>query len=481
VADISRITEIGVAKCKILSTCVRPHNLPCPQFKYPILLRTLEVYNGFLDQREFQDLVAGARNLHTLTLSSKTYPNFYDVSTAQPFQLPNLRRLTLGSQWEEDSLPSLGVDDRYMTENGLSEILRIFAASSVPRLEEFKLCAAANYIHDVDLLTKHLVFFLAQCARSLRNLRISFPYFIFGNPYPRLRRVSVEGRTVIQSEIENFLSQLEALHLNTFDVKLCPLLETKWAQWARFIDTFEKVANQVTGLNRRCTFYPFYPETPHYAHFIQNNQATLTYLVLKASHFNCGLLTECVHLREFMLYGKPKTREEYGTENFRGIPANPEVVQLAVLPKTLEHIVISRLFVTSTEIATINLDNFPKLKRLYVFEIGEKEDLGMTLKDLSTLVGPILRDKEKVFWLEIRLGINRRSVLQQADQTLNGDHQDFLNDSSQMHPGSEMFIHLAFRGAFRYRHQAPTAVPWIQHEFEFKQNWVEDEEDQDGN
>jgi len=67
-------------------------------------------------------------------------------------------------------------------------------------------------------------------------------------------------------------------------------------------------------------------------------------------------------------------------------------------------------WVTSTEIATINFDNFPKLKRLFVLGIGEKEDLGMTLKDLSTLMGTISGDKEKVFWLNVNRGINRRSV-----------------------------------------------------------------------
>jgi len=387
----------------------------------------------------------------------------------QPLELPNLRRLTLGNRREENYVPFRAVDYMPMTGFGMAKIIQTFAASSLPRLEKFKLCASTTYIRDVDVLTKHLLSFIEQQAQSLRDLKVSFLHV---GEYHRLGRVVNEGRTVIQSEIEEILSQLEPLHLNTFDVELSPLRESM--QWARFIDTFEKVANQVTGLSARRMLYPFYPESPYYVQFIHNNQATLTQLFLTVSDVNCALLTHCVNLVVLVLVGKFKTPEEYETENFRGVPAKPEVVQLALLPKTLEDIVIACLFVTSTEIGTLNCDNFPKLNRLKVFAIGEKEDLGMTLKDLSTLVGTISGDKEMIFCLEISHGINRRSVLQQADQKLHGDHQDSLNDSSQVQPGSEMFIHLAFQGTFRYRNEAATAVPRIQTAFEFKQNWVED-------
>jgi len=133
---------------------------------------------------------------------------------------------------------------------------------------------------------------------------------------------------------------------------------------------------------------------------------------------------------------------------------------------------------TSTEIATLNCGNFPKLKHLKIFDIGEKEELGMTLKDLSTFLSNIPSDK--VFKFYIIHGINRRSVPpEQAEQTFSSAQQDFLNDSSQLRRASEMFIHLAFQGAVRYRNRVPTAVPPLQNGFKFQQIWVEDEEDQD--
>jgi len=410
VADISRITEIGVAKCKIMSTYIRPQHLLIPQFKSPNLLRTLKIYNGFLYQCEFQNLVAGARNLHTLTLSSRTYSNFYNVSNLQTFELPNLRRLILGKRREENSLTALGFDyPNICTGFGLADILRIFAVSSVPRLKELTLCASAIYIWDVALLTKQFLSFLMQQAQSIRDLDVSFLHVDHRQP---LGRVGNEGRTVIEAEIEVTLSHLEELHLNTFDLELSPNEEA--INWTHFIETSEKVANKVKSLTRREMAYPSYRETLYFTQFIQNNQATLTQLSLPVSDFDCALLTQCVNLKALVLHGKRKTREGFETENFRGVPAKPEVNQLALLPKSLEQILISSLFVTSTEIATINFDNFPKLKRLFVFEIGEKEDLGLTLKDFSTLMGTIFGDKEMVFCLEISGGINRRSVLEQT-------------------------------------------------------------------
>jgi len=461
-ADIIRITEIGIAKCKILSTYIRPQHQLIPQFKYPNLLRTLKIYKGFLYQSDFRTLMAGVTNLEALTLSSRTYLNSFDVSHVQPLELPNLRRLTLGKSRQENSVP---LSAEYMSITGfcIAKIIQIFLASSIPRLEKFKLCASTAYIRDVDVLTKHLLSFIVQQAQSLRDLNVSFLHV---GEYHRLGRVVNEGRTVIQSEIEATLDQVEELHLNTFTVDIIPWKVT--TEWARFIDTFEKVANKVTCLNRRFTVYPFYPETSYYGDFIQNNQATLTTLVLTVSHFNCALLTQCVNLLSLVLIGNKKTVEEYKTENFRGVPAKPGMDHLALLPNSLERILISYLFVTSTEIATINFENFPKLKCLFVFEIGEKEDFGMTLKDFSTLMGTISGDKEKVFWLEVDRGINRRSVLEPADPTLSQAHPLPLKASSH---GSQMLVNLAFQGGLRGRRESATAAPLIQNAFEFKQNW----------
>jgi len=380
----------------------------------------------------------------------------------QPLELPNLRRLTLGKSPEENSspFPALGYMSMWY---GMSKIIQIFLASSIPRLEKFKLCASTTYIRDVDLLTKHLLSFIVQHAQSLRDLKVSFRHV---GEYHRLGRVVNEGRTAIQSEIEATLAQLEELHLNTFTVILTPWEDM--TEWARFIDTFEKVANKVTCLNRRFTLYPFHQETSYYGHFIQNNQATLTHLVLTVSHFNCGLLTQCVNLLSLVLVGNKKTLEEYETENYRGVPAQPDLDHVALLPNSLMCILIADLFVTSPEIATLNFDNFPKLTGLNLWRIGEKEDLGMTLKDFSTLMGTISGDKQKVFWLSVDRGINRRSVLKPADPTLSPAHPLPLTDSSR---GSQMVVNLAFQGGFRGRREGATAAPLIQNKFEFKQNW----------
>jgi len=136
VADISRITEIGVASCKIMSSYIKSPHLRSPPFKSPHLLRTLEIYNGNLDYWDYQSLLAGVRNLHTLTLSSKTYRNFNNVSNLQLFELQNLRLLTLGNYLEENALPARWWDDRYMAEFGFW--LRSIASSPHPHFPAWR-------------------------------------------------------------------------------------------------------------------------------------------------------------------------------------------------------------------------------------------------------------------------------------------------------------------------------------------------------
>jgi len=111
--------------------------------------------------------------------------------------------------------------------------------------------------------------------------------------------------------------------------------------------------------------------------------------------------------------------EEYGTENFQGVPAKPEVGQLELLPETLEQIQIADLFVTSTEIATLNC------------------------------VRGFIHLLEQHFCLQIIDGINRSSVL---EPTMT------FPSTSQLHRGSTMFTKLIFHGAFRDRNEAATVV-----------------------
>jgi len=477
-ADISRITEIGVAKCQILPTFLRPRNLAdFPEFEYPSLLRTLKIYNKRLYQKDFRSLLTGTRNLHNLTLSSRTYPTFLDFSNVQPLELPNLRRLTLGKFDEENYLADLWGQvlniPRKATKcmSGFGELLRIFALSSLPRLDKFKLCASALYMREIDLITNRLVHFLVQHAASLHNLQISF---LDVDEYQHMARVDNERLTCVHAQTQKLLSQLEQLQLGIYVVKLFSCEEP--GKWSHFINTIEQVAEKVTSVNLRDTAYPFYPETPYYAHFIENSKETLTYLTLTVSNLNCELLAQCTSLQELELFGSTKMAEAYETENYQGVPAASEVVHLALLPKSIEGVMIVDLFVTSTEIASISFANFPLLKKLKMIGVGEKEDLGMTLKDLSTLVGRSSGDAEKSFYLEIEHGMNRRSVLDQPQPTLPNDTQDVLVDSS-LHCGSQMLTKLAFQRAFRKKREAARVLP-VQHKFQFQQNWEEGGDDQ---
>jgi len=484
-SNILLMTEIGVAKCKILPSFRKPRSLVVfPKFKYPNLLRTLKINSHKLYQEDFENLLTGVRNLNTLILSSRTYSNFHEVSDMQPLDLPHLRRLTLGKYRDETSLPhrwfNVTARKTLMRISGLAELLRLFAASSLPLLDHFHLCASAMYMHNEDLAMACLLNFLLQHEQSLRHLRISFTDV---DKYEHLLGLEEEERTnqtLIQppsQEIEAIIAQME-LHLTTFTIELFPCTETM--KWAYFIGDCEKIADKLKGLTQRHTIYPYFTQTAAYAQFIQNNQDTLTHLTLTVSHINCGILTRCPSLLKLTLVGNTKMMEEYETENFRGVPGKSEVEQLELLPNSLERIMIEDLFISSTELATLNFSKFPKLRNLILYQTGDKEEFGMTLNELYTIVGTASSDTSKVFYLRITRGINRHSVQAGTKPASSSCNASSDMTCSHLHVGSEMLTNLALQGAFRFGHARQEAGVYPHRKFLYMQNTHKNCHDSEG-
>jgi hypothetical protein len=137
-----------------------------------------------------------------------------------------------------------------------------------------------------------------------------------------------------------------------------------------------------TWINLRQNYGTFYPT------LMEANFETLSCLVLNLGIYDevdCSVFEKCKSLRLLGMHARPKSQTSFNTTNVRDFPAKSELINIGSLPKSLICLLINNFFLEGEDAEILTTAAFPNLKELYLLQIGEKADLGISLDLFSRL------------------------------------------------------------------------------------------------
>jgi hypothetical protein len=199
-------------------------------------------------------------------------------------------------------------------------------------------------------------------------------------------------------DFEERAAKVSELKLDKLLIHFRPYHE--FPQLASLIDKIKNTQTSIVDArDHRLNYSAFYPN------FIHANFRTLTHLAFSLWIFDeldCTVFQQCTSLVCLDMRARPKTSERFETVNYRNSPAKSELKNIDKLPKSLTYILLHGFFLETADTA-IFVSEFPVLGGLWLFDVGEKENLGMTLQTFSLLADRGVR-------VGVQRGINMNSL-----------------------------------------------------------------------
>ena len=357
-----RVRWLWLSDCKY-----NTGNRDYPKPRYPEVTKFLRLF-GTISLQNYNILVGDFANLRQLEIG---WLNLRVIGNPLAWHhFPKLTSLKLCGPEPtmiDDGTYSYSIALGYFS--GMIEGLR---KMHFPKLKVFEL---ESIYHDSreNIFLDTFINFLSRHQKTLRTLSLAFAC----NTYIDIK--AHQSQDVFQDwiTIPNFEDRLSKLTLNLKSLFVHFFPFRKAEKLFTIIDHINNTQTSIESSIVLCLRFPTFTSD-----LVEDNYRTLTAVSLSMwifEEFDCQVLEKCTLLKKLLLSARPKKLEEFETENYRGIPAKSELVQIDCLPKSLEFIQIINFFIETKDVALFTT-NFPRLHTLNLQGIGEKESLGFTLE-----------------------------------------------------------------------------------------------------